>query len=492
MIAGTLGMIVKMSLITLAYVAVTFLLWKSVENRDLSVGDKIGIGFLYGILSIFSTHFGIDYGNMVLNVRDLGPMAAGLFFHPVSGIIAGLMGGIERYIVGTYFDVGSYTRVACSISTCLAGFFATFLNKFIFKGKKPSIAYAFFMGSVIEVFHMYVVFLTHREDMRMAFDVVRVCSVPMIFFSGLGLMLCSVAIKKSKGELHSPWVAIPAEEVPVSNRFQTWMFGVTVFVLMTSFGFNYSMQSAAALQEAKIDLASASRDIGNSITWIRDRGGHTNNYTHYVGMDGTFAVLDENGVLIAGTQFDKYYNKTIEDLLNAHESRDFFFADIFGEESYCLKRVTKNGLTIFTQIPKREIYGSRDIQAYETMLADILFFTVIYVLISFLVQNMVVDNLLRVNKSLNRITEGDLNEKVDVYTSSEFASLSDDINLTVDVLKGYISAAEKRFEQELLLAHNIQDAALPKTSSSTIKVLRSLQQWILQERSAVISTTFSL
>jgi len=462
MIAGTLGMIVKMSLITLAYVAVTFLLWKSVENRDLSVGDKIGIGFLYGILSIFSTHFGIDYGNMVLNVRDLGPMAAGLFFHPVSGIIAGLMGGIERYIVGTYFDIGSYTRVACSISTCLAGFFATFLYKFIFKGKKPSIAYAFFMGSVIEVFHMYVVFLTHREDMRMAFDVVRVCSVPMIFFSGLGLMLCSVAIKKSKGELHSPWVAIPAEEVPVSNRFQTWMFGVTVFVLMTSFGFNYSMQSAAALQEAKIDLASASRDIGNSITWIRDRGGHTNNYTHYVGMDGTFAVLDENGVLIAGTQFDKYYNKTIEDLLNAHESRDFFFADIFGEESYCLKRVTKNGLTIFTQIPKREIYGSRDIQAYETMLADILFFTVIYVLISFLVQNMVVDNLLRVNKSLNRITEGDLNEKVDVYTSSEFASLSDDINLTVDVLKGYISAAEKRFEQELLLAHNIQDAALPK------------------------------
>ena len=250
MIAGTLGMIVKMSLITLAYVAVTFLLWKSVENRDLSVGDKIGIGFLYGILSIFSTHFGIDYGNMVLNVRDLGPMAAGLFFHPVSGIIAGLMGGIERYIVGTYFDIGAYTRVACSISTCLAGFFATFLYKFIFKGKKPSIAYAFFMGSVIEVFHMYVVFLTHREDMRMAFEVVRICSVPMILFSGLGLMFCSVAIKKSMGELRSPWVSIPAEEVPVSNRFQTWMFGVTVFVLMTSFGFNYSMQSAAALQEA--------------------------------------------------------------------------------------------------------------------------------------------------------------------------------------------------------------------------------------------------
>lgn len=462
MLTGMFSMIVKMSSITFVYVAVTFLLWKALTDRKIGIGDRIALGVLYGILSIFSTHVGIDFGNMVLNVRDLGPMAAGLFFNPVSGIIAGLIGGIERYIVGTYFDVGSYTRIACSISTCFAGFFAAFLHIYIFKRKKPSIAYAFFMGSVIEVFHMYVVFLTHRDDMRMAFEVVRVCSVPMILFSGIGLMLCSVAIKKSLGELHSPFVAIPAEEVPVSNKFQTWLFGVTVFVLLTSFGFNYAMQSAAALQEGKIDLAAASRDIGNSVIWIRDRGGHTKNYTHFVGLEGTFAVLDENGKLIAGTQYDKYYSSDVEELIRSHDPGKFFFANLYGEEALCLTRQTDNNLMVFTQIPKREIYESRDIQAYETMLADILFFTVIYVLVSFLVQGMVVDNLLRVNKSLNRITDGDLNEKVDVYTSSEFASLSDDINLTVDVLKGYIAAAEKRMEQELLLAHNIQDAALPK------------------------------
>ena len=462
MLTGMFSMIVKMSSITFVYVAVTFLLWKALADRKIGTGDRIALGFIYGILSIFSTHVGIDFGNMVLNVRDIGPMAAGLFFDPVSGIIAGLIGGIERYIVGTYFGVGSYTRLACSISTCFAGFFAAFLHIFIFKRKKPSIAYAFFMGSVIEVFHMYVVFLTHRDDMRMAFEVVRICSVPMILFSGLGLMFCSVAIKKSLGELHSPFIAIPAEEVPVSSKFQTWLFGVTVFVLLTNFGFNYAMQSAAALQEGKVDLAAASRDIGNSVTWIRDRGGHTDNYTHFVVLSGTFAVLDENGKLIAGTQYDKYYNKDTEELIHSHDSGDFFFAGLYGEESFCMTRRTDNGLLVFTQMPKREVYESRDIQAYETMLADILFFTVIYVLVSFLVQIMVVDNLLRVNKSLNRITDGDLHEKVDVYTSSEFASLSDDINLTVDVLKGYIDAAEKRMEQELMLAHNIQDSALPK------------------------------
>ena len=46
-----------------------------------------------------------------------------------------------------------------------------------------------------------------------------------------------------------------------------------------------------------------------------------------------------------------------------------------------------------------------------------------------------------INESLNKITHGNLNEVVDVKSSSEFASLSDDINQTVDVLKGYIDAA---------------------------------------------------
>lgn len=462
MLRGTLGMIIKMSLITLSYVAVTFLMWKSFRDRNLNTLEKIGLGLTYGILSVFSTHIGVDYGHMILNVRDLGPMAAGLFFDPLAGVIAGFVGGIERYIAGTYFNVGAYTRIACSVSTCFAGFFALFLNKCIFKGRKPSLAYAFSMGAVIEVFHMYVVFLTHRSDMRMAYQVVRTCSVPMIIFSGLGLMLCSLAIQASLGEVKSPFESVPAKEMPVSRKFQKWLFGVTAAVMLISFGFSYVMHSASALQDARIDLTAASRDIGNSITWIRQRGGHTERYSHSVGWEGTFLVLDENGDLVAGTQYDKYFGKDAADQIKTREPGEFFFANIFGSDSLCLITETDDGLKIFTQMPLDEVYESRDIQAYETMLADILFFTVIFVLISLLVQNMVVDNLLCVNKSLNKITEGDLEEKVDVYASAEFASLSDDINQTVDVLKGYISAAENRIEQELQLAHNIQEAALPK------------------------------
>ena len=55
-------------------------------------------------------------------------LTAGLFFDPISGIIAGLIGGTERYIIGTYFGIGSYTRVACSCATVVAGILNGFLD----------------------------------------------------------------------------------------------------------------------------------------------------------------------------------------------------------------------------------------------------------------------------------------------------------------------------------------------------------------------------
>lgn len=354
-------MILKMSAITLVYVILTFLVWRNLKDREITFDIKIAIGLFYGILSIMSTHFAIDYGDMLLNVRDLGPMCAGLFFDPLSGIIAGLIGGIERYIVGTYFGIGEYTRIACSVSTCLAGFFAAFMRVFIFKEKKPSVTYAFFMGAVIEVFHMYVVLITHRNDMSMAFYVVRICSGPMIIFSGLGLALISAAIKKSLGETHSPFKAIPPREVPVSNKFQVWLFGVTVTVLAINFGFTYAMQTQSALQSAKVDLKTAGMDINKSVSWIHERGGNTENYAHHVGMSGTFVVLDEDGNLIAGTQGDKYYNDQVRQLIDMHENNELFSANIYGEDALCMVHRSDEGLTIFAQIPEVEVYEARDI-----------------------------------------------------------------------------------------------------------------------------------
>ena len=574
-------MILKMSGVTLLYVVLTVLIWRQCQGRRMTWPRKLVIGLIYGLCAVLSTHFGVDYSHMMLNVRDMGPLSAGLFFDPVSGIIAGLIGGIERYIAGTYWGIGSYTRIACSVSTCLAGFLAAAMHVYIFKRKKPSAIYAFFMGAVVEVFHMYVVFITHRNDMSMAFYVVRTCAPAMIVFTGLGMALSSTVLRVIAGEWKNPFRKMREEEVPVSQRFQTWLFAMTLSILVLNLILSFGVQTQAAIQNADNTLTAVSGDIrltyerlrqterntdalaettalmeaqviaeganlaggveqadaaflermrgicnlqaviavdengriiasagespvysgllaevlngsvaaktaSPSDAWViggaRCLGGmiqvavdksaiasalnlsglnETLSFFH-VGSEGTFDIYRDSGAVTTGDHMGAFISQEDLAFLKTQPTEVCFRAKLFGVNSLCRLERLDDGLTLLTRLPMTEVYADRDIQTYESAFAAIILFAVIYVLISMLVQGIVVNNLLLVNQSLDRITNGNLNEVVDVRKSSEFASLSDDINHTVSVLKGYIEAAEKRIEQELEFAFKIQDSSLPK------------------------------
>lgn len=576
-----LTMILKMTAVTSLFVLLTALLWRRTRGRRLGLPARLLIGLVYGLCAVLSTHFGVDYSHMMLNVRDMGPLSAGLFFDPLSGIVAGLIGGVERYIAGRFWGVGSYTRVACSVSTCLAGFVAAAMNLFIFKRKKPSAIYAFFMGAVMEVFHMYVVFITHRDDMSMAFYVVRTCAPPMIAFTGLGMAASSTALRIWAGEWKNPFRRVNAEEVSVSQRFQLWLFAVTFSILTLNLLFSFAIQTQTAIQNARNTLVAVSGDIRETYVKIKqtednasalagetaqmearaiadevDRLGgvgkidgaalermrgiygllavtvvdesgeavisagdspvyaglladvlsgdaeamaaapsdsrvvagarcdggmvqvvvskaaiasalnlsglnETLSFFH-VGSEGTFDLLRDSGIITAGDH--KGTSVSPDDLarVKAQPTQTFFRERLFGVDALCRTERLDDGLTLLAMLPMAEVYASRDIQAYESAFAAIMLFAVIYVLISMLVQAIVVNNLQLVNRSLDRITNGNLDEVVSVRNSSEFASLSNDINQTVSVLKGYIAAAEKRIEQELEFARTIQDSALPK------------------------------
>ena len=80
---------------------------------------------------------------------------------------------------------------------------------------------------------------------------------------------------------------------------------------------------------------------------------------------------------------------------------------------------------------------------------------------SYLLKKFVAKSIYRINKSLEIITEGNLDEKVDARTSKEFSDLSDGVNQTVDALKRAIASIKTRADEELELAQKIQAAALP-------------------------------
>ena len=463
-----LTMLLKMFTITALYVALTVLIWKRMSGRQMRPAHRLVIGLVYGACSVLSTHFSVDYSHMLLNVRDLGPLMAGLFFDPFAGILAGLIGGIERFIAGTYWNIGSYTRIACSVSTCLAGFLAAALRVWLFRHKKPSVSFGLILGAVMEVFHMYVVLITHREDMAMALYVVRICAWPMIIFTGLGMAAASTALRVMTGEWRNPFRPTLKEEVPVSRRFQFWLFIVTGMILVFNLGFAYVLQTQASVQDARDTLNIAVSDIRDSYA-LDEESMKSGRLALHVGQGGAYDLIENRRNILAGNHEREFMTaEERKQILRAPENA-FFRTTLFGTEWYCRMERLDDQVEVLAQLPTEAIYVNRDAQMYEIAFADILLFAVVYTLVSQLVQLIVVKNLGMVNSSLARITGGDLNEVVDVRSSSEFASLSDDINQTVDTLKGYITAAEKRIEQELEFARTIQDSALPKNFSFPVE-----------------------
>ena len=77
---------------------------------------------------------------------------------------------------------------------------------------------------------------------------------------------------------------------------------------------------------------------------------------------------------------------------------------------------------LVTAMSINEVYWYRNAEAYEIGLSDVLLFAIIYVLIAFLVNQIVVNNIRLINKSLGKITNGNLNEVVSVRNSSELAA----------------------------------------------------------------------
>lgn len=121
----------------------------------------------------------------------------------------------------------------------------------------------------------------------------------------------------------------------------------------------------------------------------------------------------------------------------------------------------KNTFILKVSLPEDEMFLSRNTVLKTMGIAYFVLFSVIFVLISLLLQMVVIKGIYSVNDSLNKITEGNLNETVKVHNTKEFDVLSKGINATVDALKKAIEAESKRIDAELEIGRTIQNSVLP-------------------------------
>ena len=171
-----------------------------------SVGRKIGywpkqilVGLVFGAIAILGTEVGIATHDATMNVRDAAPLIAGLYFGGPAGIIAGVIGGVERWLAASW-GRGMFTREACSIATIFAGFYAATLRKFLFDNRRPSWLIAFAIGMVAEVLHMLLVFVTNLDDSVHAFLVAQACTIPMVSCNAISVSLAGALLALMSGK----------------------------------------------------------------------------------------------------------------------------------------------------------------------------------------------------------------------------------------------------------------------------------------------------
>lgn len=423
------------------------------------------VGVFFGLSACFSTHFGTTIDGATINVRDAGPLCAGFLFSPLSGIIAGLIGGIHRWF-SVYFGAGVYTRLACTIATICAGFIAAFVRKYLFNDKKPTVIYGTIIAILIEVFHMLMVFITHLNDSEYAYTTMVNCLNPMMVFNALAVFVSIFAIDliENKGNIFNliknNLLKRPEELAVTIRRFLgfSMIFAVVVGALIL-----FKLQSNFCEITAKKTLAVATEDIKKSLEEriVIKEFDILNNM--HIGQSGFCIVLDlEGNIVLRNKETGSDLVIKPEDLSRMRRVRENTLGKMlyYGYHYYYMYDTTDDYI-IITVIPMKEILSMRDMSAYVVIITLLMLLSCVFLVVYFFVQKFIVNNIYKINESLMKICAGELDTRINIDSQAEFVTLSNDINQTVDTLKDYIKKEEERMAKDLEQAKVIQKSALP-------------------------------
>lgn len=547
--------------------------FKKVSGRT----KQIVCGVLFGLVAMYSSTQagGIDIGGAVINVRDASPLCAGLIFGAPAGIIAGVMGGVFRYLAPFWGLAGTYTQLACSVSTVLSGFFAAILRKYMFDDKRPAWIYGIGIAMICEVLHMLMIFFTNMDDVLTAFTFVNKCTIPMVLGNGIAVGI-AVALVPFTGRKKPKLLK---SQIQISQAFQFWLLVCIIIAFGATSLFISVLQTRMSKTEAELVIAINLRDVFQDISDASDKNlldktiavrreylagegvdilaekydvievniidtngiiidtnneeykgyhmaggeqsaeflvlleGETDQYVQdyrptsydnktyrkygaltlpeggflqigydasqfsddidafvgkiaknrHIGNQGFILICDEQFRIV--TEGNEHFGESL-DTLGIHIDPEnmaeslVFKADLKGRPHLCAYRFVE-GYYILGAMPMDEAMLMKTVSVYMNVFMELVIFAALFVLIYFLIKRIIIDNLQKINASLSKITEGNLDVTVDVRCNEEFASLSDDINSTVTTLKRYIAEAAARIDKELEFAQQIQYSCLP-------------------------------
>ncbi len=570
-----------LSLIVIAAVpfCVSFVLFlffpAKTEDRLSYYKKQLTTGIIFGIIAICGTEFGVPMNGAVMNARDAAPLCAALVFGAPAGIIAGLIGGIERWF-SVYWGGGYYTRLACSVSTILTGIIGAGCRKRLFDDHMPEWSHALAIGVVCEVIHMLMIFVTNIDDLKTAFSYVETISLPMIAVNAIAVAFTVYIISASDEGVKQRFENYVRS---ISHQFQKILVWVVTLDFFCSAVFGYMLQSRLSTKETTDILYLNIQDVVSDLRGqcdaalldinrlvVNEYEEFSDIYLPFVKERFNIAeidVVDENGIIVASSeeenigfdmssgkqsaeflcllddeteyvqslqptakdpskyrkysgirsgngfiqvaydeeQFISVMNSRLSSIVNYRhigetgnmlvadpqgniisdsindsgttqydvkldpndsQENTVYIATINGQKYYYMYTL-EEGYKIYAVLPVDEADFSKKLTTYVNQFMEIVIFGALFAAIYYVIKTLIVDNIRKINKSLNDITEGKLDTVVDIRTNKEFTSLSDGINTMVGALKQLIAEANSRIDKELHYAKEIQTSALPST-----------------------------
>ena len=254
--------ITQFALATLLPSIATLILGKLKQHLNWNYWPwQLFCGLIFGCIAIFGTEYGIVTNDATMNVRDAAPIAASLFFGAPAGIIAGIIGGVERWFAALW-GRGMFTRLACSVATCASGVYASLMRTHIFEGRKPSWAHSWAIAVTAEVLHLLLIFLTNMDAVTMAYIVVRACTVPMIGCNAVAVALASFASAFADGTLER---RKRPERPSLTQVMQSRLLAVMIIGFLVSSIFTLALQTSIAFNRTRNLLSVALDDARDDI-----------------------------------------------------------------------------------------------------------------------------------------------------------------------------------------------------------------------------------
>ncbi|OGO59816.1 MAG: stage II sporulation protein E [Chloroflexi bacterium RBG_19FT_COMBO_48_23] len=174
--------------VAFAYVLTRTGFFAQILDKKFSFKNQAILILLFGALSVFGTYGGLILpSGAIANIRDLGPMVAGLVGGPVVGLGAGLIGGLHRYFLG------GFVCIPCALSTVIAGLLGGAIYR-LKRGEFVAVWQAILFAIFMESLHMGLTLLI-AKPYEQALGVVKEVILPMTGANALGMAIFAFIIR---------------------------------------------------------------------------------------------------------------------------------------------------------------------------------------------------------------------------------------------------------------------------------------------------------